>query len=523
MAAVRGVACGRNDLPLYEPLRPEDMAEGDTDRAFDGQRSCSRCHVITVVSLLGALMVAIAFVTMGHLGTFSSKMLDPIAYLAVTGESRSGHKIISRRTGKCLDSTDVIVMLRDCDKSNDKQLWEQSESHVHLRDGRCLDAGGDNVHIWKCSKSGSVAENQLWKFDEETGQLRHAINKDLCLQASLSADSVSVMPCIVTNEDQLWKFQAHEQVLPKEPNGLDAGAAVPEDDSRNSQRSAAAGNKAKVPAARAKAAIALALSGSALCCLLAVVAGHFVWRQQEENQTRTLKTKLEDPEDPSDPEEAAQAPEQPDEEEAPREAEARAPPPELQAAAQARDGAEVEEVPRQAGPEEAEAAAPEEPQAGEAAPEEALQAAAEEAEQAAPEEAPQVAPEEAEQAAPEEAPQTAAEEAPQAAPEEAPQVAPEEAPQAAPDEAELAAPEEAAPEEGQQIVPEKGQQEVPEDVPANPFEAQQANPEEAAQPVPEEAAQAVPQQAEQAAPEEAEQHPAAQPKTKSSKRPCVIS
>eukprot|EP00418_Pyrodinium_bahamense_P046312 CAMPEP_0179189380 /NCGR_PEP_ID=MMETSP0796-20121207/94012_1 /TAXON_ID=73915 /ORGANISM="Pyrodinium bahamense, Strain pbaha01" /LENGTH=496 /DNA_ID=CAMNT_0020893513 /DNA_START=67 /DNA_END=1557 /DNA_ORIENTATION=- len=180
-----------------EPLLHQTLSEDnftDSDRDLAGQRSLSRCHVITLVSVLGAGCL-LAGVMMPHLRAFTSGTLDPIAYLSVS--TARTHKIVSKSTGKCLDWENVITSLKECDGSNPKEMWTYEDGRVRTPDGGCLDIGGEAIHIWKCDMThgDAIGSNQHWKFDEKTAQLKPVVRAKDCLAPSYDGAGVSLEPC----------------------------------------------------------------------------------------------------------------------------------------------------------------------------------------------------------------------------------------------------------------------------------------------------------------------------------------
>mmetsp|Transcript_34710 Transcript_34710/g.110317 ORF Transcript_34710/g.110317 Transcript_34710/m.110317 type:complete len:467 (+) Transcript_34710:51-1451(+) len=121
------------------------------------------------------------------------------------------HHILSRRSGKCLGWGSIVIRPEQCSIGDKQQLWSyRKDHHIHIPDGRCLDEGGDSVHVWSCSTKGAMEKNQHWSYDASTGQIRHVAKEELCLSSSFGTDHLDMKPCDAAKEEQQWSLHADE-------------------------------------------------------------------------------------------------------------------------------------------------------------------------------------------------------------------------------------------------------------------------------------------------------------------------
>jgi len=118
-----------------------------------------------------------------------------------------GHHLMTLATNECLDWSDIIITSEPCDPKSQNQKWlfePRKLSHIETLDGRCLDDGGAQVHVWTCSQ-GAVATMQHWAFDATCNAIKNASN--FCLEANPNMGTVHVKKCDSTNGNQAWNIK----------------------------------------------------------------------------------------------------------------------------------------------------------------------------------------------------------------------------------------------------------------------------------------------------------------------------
>jgi hypothetical protein len=116
-----------------------------------------------------------------------------------------GTPIQGQRSGRCLDWSNIIVKSVTCNQAP-KQQWTYNTVHeIKSSDNRCLDMGGEKVHIWNCDLAeGDVRKNQNWVYDLVSHQIKHLSEPDLCLQDGSGPGEVTMKPCSQDVQDQKW-------------------------------------------------------------------------------------------------------------------------------------------------------------------------------------------------------------------------------------------------------------------------------------------------------------------------------
>jgi hypothetical protein len=99
----------------------------------------------------------------------------------------------------------MIVKSVTCNETP-KQHWTYNTVHeIKSSDNRCLDMGGEKVHVWACNLNGSdIRKNQNWVYDLVSHQIKHATEHDICLQDSSGPGEVAMKPCSQDIQDQKW-------------------------------------------------------------------------------------------------------------------------------------------------------------------------------------------------------------------------------------------------------------------------------------------------------------------------------
>jgi len=188
--------------PLYSPL-PEGCAI-DASRPPVNRRNGSPCRMAAMASILAAGCI-LAHVTTQRLGGLTSAALDRTT--SAEAVEQHFHKVLSNGTGKCLIWSDVnnIVSLEECNSSNSNAMWSYSDFRLAVHDDKCLDMGGKEVHVWKCStKKDDIERNQHWLFDSKRWLLRHVSQDNKCLTASSDGTAVTVESCDLGSKAQKW-------------------------------------------------------------------------------------------------------------------------------------------------------------------------------------------------------------------------------------------------------------------------------------------------------------------------------
>lgn len=171
-----------------------------------GRKRRVRSYVVTVLLILGASLLGYSRRLHEAVRSHMQEFFD---FAVMPCDLVSGHHIKSRHSGRCLDWGDVIIQSRNCDISSSEQMWVYNSSqHIHIPDGRCLDDGGSEVHIWPCAIFGDIADNQHWKYNPNTGQIAHVASVQLCLEESPTNTSVYMRPCDAFNPDQQWNLRS---------------------------------------------------------------------------------------------------------------------------------------------------------------------------------------------------------------------------------------------------------------------------------------------------------------------------
>lgn len=148
--------------------------------------------------------------------------MEEIAYdipkrfpLVIPDNGAEGHLTMQKDSQWCLDGKHagqgVAIGLSKCSTPGDTNFmltW-----HEDIRQGRtkidinkkkmCLDCVGkrNKVTLWECHHQGG---NQLWKFDADTGVIKHALSQG-CLAGDIGSGKISVEDCS-GGDDQKWSW-----------------------------------------------------------------------------------------------------------------------------------------------------------------------------------------------------------------------------------------------------------------------------------------------------------------------------
>mmetsp|Transcript_114434 Transcript_114434/g.318603 ORF Transcript_114434/g.318603 Transcript_114434/m.318603 type:complete len:243 (-) Transcript_114434:60-788(-) len=186
-------ACGNSDVEAPFKASSETLTT----------RTRTLRYLIALSAVIG--LAVLAWLAKQKQGPLDSGTLDMVGLKAQV--ILPSGQIRSLLSNHCLDWGSVLVKAKDCDASQEHQQWKYEEGQrITAKSGSCLDHGGANVHVWKCSPSrpGPVRANQNWRWDPLTCQIRGLEN--MCLAIDEQKHSVKMEPCKVLDQGQMWGF-----------------------------------------------------------------------------------------------------------------------------------------------------------------------------------------------------------------------------------------------------------------------------------------------------------------------------
>jgi len=108
-------------------------------------------------------------------------------------------------------SSDVFSFASSSSNSNEQWIVNNLDNTIKSNKyGTCLDAyqpqNGGAVHLFACDGSN---KNQLWHFDDSTGQLRHLTHQGYCLDMGSDNGNIPQLWQCHTSDDLYFKYQKY--------------------------------------------------------------------------------------------------------------------------------------------------------------------------------------------------------------------------------------------------------------------------------------------------------------------------
>eukprot|EP00419_Tripos_fusus_P054883 CAMPEP_0172807914 /NCGR_PEP_ID=MMETSP1075-20121228/7331_1 /TAXON_ID=2916 /ORGANISM="Ceratium fusus, Strain PA161109" /LENGTH=771 /DNA_ID=CAMNT_0013646971 /DNA_START=70 /DNA_END=2386 /DNA_ORIENTATION=+ len=166
-----------------------------------------RARAVACAGLLSATAVVIfAAFSLGRKGsTYGNSNSEGVFFAEMKGKL-----LRNVQKGRCMDWADSIIKTPTCDESSDRQRFEYDVDdleQVTTLEGKCMDAGGDFVHIWDCApKDANWHKNQQWAYNPN---LEHITTKDgvHCLEVNDDGGAIGKKPCLSDEVKQKWTLQ----------------------------------------------------------------------------------------------------------------------------------------------------------------------------------------------------------------------------------------------------------------------------------------------------------------------------